>query len=214
MNSALCRVSFSSFLARVAALAVLIATVAVPARAEDGPDVLIRNVTSEIIDLMKNDKAIQAGDQKRIQEVVESKVVKHFDFNKMTASAVGREWRNATPEQKTALAKEFQTLLVRSYSSPMSQYKNQTVEVKPLKGATDTDATVKTEVRQSGAKPIPIDYDMVKTPDGWKAVDVYVAGVSLLANYRDTFGQEIKANGFDGLIKSLKEKNSRAPEKK
>ncbi|MEC5386695.1 ABC transporter substrate-binding protein [Uliginosibacterium sp. H3] len=177
--------------------------------ADETPDVLIKNVTSEVIELIKTDKAIQAGDTKHIQEVVESKILKYFDFNKMTGSAVGREWRNATPDQKAQLSKEFQTLLVRSYSNALTQYKNQTVDVKPLKAAAaDTEVTVKTEVKQPGGKPVAIDYDLIKAADGWKVFDIYVAGVSLVANYRDTFGQEIKANGIDGLIKSLHDKNT------
>jgi len=177
--------------------------------ADEAPDVMIKNVTNEIIDLIKTDKAIQAGDTKHIQEVVESKVLRHFDFNKMTGSAVGREWRNASADQKAQLAKEFQILLVRSYSNALTQYKDQTVTVKPFKSAAaDTEVTVKTEVKQPGGKPVAIDYDLVKAADGWKVFDVYVAGVSLVANYRDTFGQEIKASGIDGLIKSLHEKNA------
>ncbi|HSD39440.1 MAG TPA: ABC transporter substrate-binding protein [Rhodocyclaceae bacterium] len=177
--------------------------------ADEAPDVLIKNVTNEVIELIKTDKAIQAGDTKHIQDVVESKILKYFDFNKMTGSAVGREWRNATPDQKAQLSKEFQTLLVRSYSNALTQYKNQTVDVKPFKAAAaDTEVTVKTEVKQPGGKPVAIDYDLIKSAEGWKVYDIYVAGVSLVANYRETFGQEIKANGIDGLINSLREKNT------
>lgn len=198
------------FLTRFAMIVAMGAGVQMAAHAADeAPDVLIKNASNEIIDLIKNDKAIQAGDIKHTQEVIESKVLRYFDFNKMTGSAVGREWRNATPEQKTQLAREFQTLLVRSYSNAFTQYKNQTVDVKPFKApAADTEVTVKTEVKQPGGKPVPIDYDLVKSADGWKVFDVYVAGVSLVANYRDTFNQEIKAGGIDGLIKSLHEKNA------
>jgi phospholipid transport system substrate-binding protein len=197
-------------LTRLAMIAVFGASLQMSALAADeAPDVLIKNVTSEIIELIKTDKAIQAGDAKHIQEVIENKIVPYFDFNKMTGSAVGREWRNATPDQKTQLAKEFKTLLVRSYSNAVTQYKNQTVDVKPFKAAAaDTEVTVKTEVKQPGAKPVAIDYDLTKAADGWKVFDVYVAGVSLVANYRETFGQEIKANGIDGLIKSLRDKNA------
>ncbi|GAB4063475.1 ABC transporter substrate-binding protein [Uliginosibacterium sediminicola] len=190
---------------------VMLAALAIPAvhAADEAPDVTIKNLTSEVIDIVKTDKAIQAGDQKRIQEVIETKVLKHFDFNKMTGSAVGRNWNSATPDQKAQLAREFQTLLVRSYSNALTQYKNQTIDVKPLKSAAgETDVTVKTEIKQPGTKPVPIDYDLIKQADGWKIYDVYVAGVSLVANYRDSFGQEIKANGIDGLIKSLHDKNT------
>ncbi len=179
------------------------------AAADEAPDVLIKNATNEIIDVLKTDKAIQAGDVKHTQEVIEAKILHYFDFNKMTGSAVGREWRNASADQKAQLAKEFQTLLVRSYSNALTQYKNQTVDVKPLKSQpADTEVTVKTEVKQPGGKPVAIDYDLTKATDGWKVYDIYVAGVSLVANYRDTFNQEIKANGIDGLIKSLRDKNA------
>ncbi|MBS1210522.1 MAG: mlaC [Proteobacteria bacterium] len=126
----------------------------------------------------------------------------------MTALAVGREWRNASAEQKKALAIEFQTLLVRSYSNALTQYKNQTVDFKPLRmQPADTDVIVRTEIKQAGAKPVSIDYDMEKKADGWKVYDVMVAGVSLVTNYRETFAQEVKAGGLDGLIKSLQDKN-------
>lgn len=176
---------------------------------QEAPDVLVRNVMTEVLDIVKNDKAIQAGDQKRIIDLVETKVVKYFDFSHMTALAVGREWRNASAEQKTALTQEFKTLLERSYSNALAQYKNQTVDYKPLRmSASDTDVVVRTEIKQAGAKPVTIDYDMVKTADGWKVYDVMVAGVSLVTNYRETFSQEVKTGGIDGLIKSLHQKNS------
>lgn len=197
------------FLTRFVLITTLGAGLHLGVAAEEAPDALIKNATNEIIELIKTDKAIQAGDVKHTQEVIESKVLRYFDFNKMTGSAVGREWRNASAEQKSQLAKEFQVLLVRSYSNALTQYKNQTVDVKPLKSTpADNEVTVKTEVKQPGAKPVPIDYDLVKSPDGWKVFDVYVAGVSLVANYRDTFNQEIKASGIDGLVKSLHEKNA------
>lgn len=197
------------------AILMLVLGLANPVLAQEAPDAMIKNVTGEIIELIKTDKAIQAGDQKRIQEVVEGKILTHFDFTKMTASAVGRDWRSATPEQKTQLTREFQTLLVRSYANSLSQYKNQTVDVKPFKASADPEVTVKTEVKQPGAKPVPIDYDLHKVGGEWKVFDVYVAGVSLIANYRDSFGQEVKASGIDGLIKSLRDKNAaKAAEKK
>jgi phospholipid transport system substrate-binding protein len=197
------------FLTRFSLIAALGFGLVTAYAADEAPDVLIKNATNEIIDVLKTDKAIQAGDVKHTQEVIEAKVLRYFDFNKMTGSAVGREWRNASADQKAQLAKEFQILLVRSYSNALTQYKNQTVDVKPLKSQpSDTEVTVKTEVKQPGGKPVAIDYDLTKAADGWKVYDVYVAGVSLVANYRDTFNQEIKANGIDGLIKSLRDKNA------
>ena len=180
----------------------------VTAFAQETPDALVRNVTTEVIDIVKQDKAIQSGDQKRILDLVETKVLKHFDFTHMTALAMGREWRNASADQKTALTNEFRTLLVRTYSNALAQYKNQTIDFKPLKmQPSDTNVIVKSEVKQPGAKAIGIDYELEKGADGWKVFDVVVAGVSLVTNYRDTFTQEVRANGVDGLIKVLRDKN-------
>lgn len=196
-------------------LCVLLSVLALQAMAQEAPDVLARKVMTEVLEIVKTDKAIQAGDQKRIFELVETKVVKHFDFTHMTALAMGREWRNASAEQKAALSAEFQTLLVRSYSNALAQYKNQTVDFKPLRmQPTDTDVVVRTEIKQPGAKPVAIDYDMEKKGDSWKVYDVMVAGVSLVTNYRETFSQEIKAGGVDGLIKSLRDKNKQLEAKK
>lgn len=196
-------------------LCVLLSVFAIQAMAQEAPDVLARKVMTEVLDIVKNDKAIQAGDQKKIIDLVETKVVKYFDFTHMTALAMGREWRNASAEQKAALTTEFQTLLVRSYSNALAQYKNQTVDFKPLRmKPEETDVIVRTEIKQPGAKPVAIDYDMEKTADGWKVYDVMVAGVSLVTNYRETFSQEIKAGGVDGLIKSLREKNKQLEAKK
>jgi len=189
-------------------LCILLSVFAAQAMAQEAPDVLVRNVMNDVLDIVKTDKAIQSGDQKRIIELVETKVVKYFDFTRMTGLAVGREWRNASAEQKNTLASEFQMLLVRSYSNALAQYKNQTIDFKPLRmQPADVEVTVHTEIKQAGAKSVTIDYDMEKKADGWKVYDVMVAGVSLVTNYRETFAQEIKAGGIDGLIKSLHEKN-------
>lgn len=189
-------------------LIVILAVFVGQALAQEAPDALARNVMTEVLEIIKTDKAIQSGDQKRLLSLVETKVIKHFDFSRMTALAVGREWRVATPEQKAAMTKEFQTLLVRSYSNALSQYKNQTIDFKPLRMQPgDTDVLVRTEVKQPGAKAVSIDYEMQKNPDGWKVFDVMVAGVSLVTNYRETFSQEIKTGGMDSLIANLREKN-------
>lgn len=190
-------------------LGLLMALATAQVLAQEAPDVLARRVMTEVLDIVKTDKSIQAGDQKRIFELVDAKVLPHFDFRHMTALAMGREWRNASNEQKDALTVEFKTLLVRSYSNALSQYKNQSIDFKPLRAqATDTDVVVRTEVRQPGAKPVAIDYQMEKQAAGWKVYDVMVAGVSLVTNYRETFAQEIKAGGVDGLLKSLRSKNA------
>lgn len=184
------------------------------AMAQEAPDALVRNVSNEMSEVVRTDKAIQGGDVKRMIEVVETRILKYFDFSRMTGLAVGREWRNASAEQKTALTSEFRTLLVRSYANALGQYKNQTIDVKPLKmKADDTEVVVRSEVRQPGSKPIAIDYDMAKGGEGWKVFDVSVAGVSLVTNYRETFGQEIKAGGIDGLIKTLRDKNQQSAAK-
>jgi phospholipid transport system substrate-binding protein len=187
---------------------VLLAVFAIQAAAQEAPDVLARRVMTEVLEIVKNDKSIQAGDQKRIFDLVDAKVLPYFDFRHMTALAMGREWRTASAEQKDALSVEFKTLLVRSYSNALSQYKNQSIDFKPLRAqTTDTDVIVRTEVRQAGAKPVAIDYQMEKQANDWKVYDVMVAGVSLVTNYRETFSQEIKTGGIDGLIKSLHSKN-------
>lgn len=188
--------------------AVLLLAASTVVQAFEAPDVLVRNVCDEMSEVVRTDKAIQAGDTRRMIEVAEARILKHFDFTRMTGLAVGREWRNATAQQRGILAAEFRTLLVRSYANAIGQYKNQTIMVKPLKmDSSDTEALVRTEIRQPGSKPVTIDYDMARASDGWKVFDVAVAGVSLVTNYRETFGKEIKAGGIDGLIKALHEKN-------
>jgi phospholipid transport system substrate-binding protein len=184
---------------------------AAPASASEAPDVLVRNVTSEVLNIIKTDKDLQSGSMKKVVELVDAKILPHFNFTRMTALAVGREWRNATPEQKTRLAAEFKILLVRTYANALTSYKNQSIDYKPLRMApTDTDVTVRTEVRQVSGQPIQLDYSLRKQDDGWKVYDVVVAGVSLVTNYRDSFGQEIRSSGIDGLIASLASKNQQA----
>jgi phospholipid transport system substrate-binding protein len=180
---------------------------AVPAQGQ-APDMLVKSITNEVIGIIKADKDIQAGHQKKISDLVEAKVLPHFNFSHMTALAVGRNWPKASAEQQKALTSEFRTLLVRTYSSALSTYKNQVIEFKPLRTAAgDADVTVRTQVRQSGTEPISIDYGMEQTPAGWKVYDVVVGGVSLVTNYRETFNAEIRDGGVDGLIKSLVAKN-------
>lgn len=172
------------------------------------PDALVKGVTDDVIAIVRQDKAIQSGDTRKAVDLVETKVLPYFDFAHMTRLAVGKDWRQANPEQKAALTHEFKTLLVRTYSNALTQYRNQVIDFKPLKAKPeDTDVIVRTEVRQAGAKPVQIDYALDKQADGWKVYDVMVAGVSLVTNYRDSFGQEVRTGGIDGLIKSLKDKN-------
>ena len=175
---------------------------------EDSPDALIKKVTEDVLTIVRQDKDIQSGNTKKAIALVEAKVLPHFNFLHMTALAVGRDWREATPEQKKQLAEEFKTLLVRTYSNALTGSKDQTVRYKPTKMQNgDTDVLVRTEIVQSGNKPIALDYSLEKLPEGWKVYDVVVAGVSLVSNYRDTFAQEIRANKIDGLIKMLATKN-------
>jgi len=175
---------------------------------EDSPDALIKKVTEDVLTIVRQDKDIQSGNTKKAIELVEAKVLPNFNFVHMTALAMGKDWNKATPEQKKQLSEEFKTLLVRTYSNALTGYKDQTVRYKPTKmQAGDAEVVVKTEVVQAGNKPIQLDYSMEKLAEGWKVYDVIVAGVSLVTNYRDTFGQEVRANGVDGLIKMISNKN-------
>lgn len=172
------------------------------------PDALIKSISDDVIGIIKQDKDIKAGDQNKINALVDAKVLPHFNFNHMTALAVGRNWPKANAAQQKALVAEFRNLLVRTYSGALSAYKNEVIEFKPLRAAAaDADVTVRTQVKRPGTQPISIDYSMEKTPAGWKVYDVAVGGVSLVTNYRDSFNAEIRDSGVDGLIKSLAGKN-------
>jgi len=176
--------------------------------AEIPPDVLVKNTAQDVLAIIKQDQDIQSGNTKKVLQLVDAKVLPHFDFSHMAMLAVGRHWPKATPAQRQALINEFRTLLVRTYSNSLSSYKNQTIDYKPLKlQPGDTDVTVKTVVNQPGGQPIPIDYSLEKTDKGWKVYDVAVDNVSLVTNYRGSFGSEIQSKGIDGLIKTLSDKN-------
>src|SRR5574337_282165 len=172
------------------------------------PDVLVKDVTNDVLVIVRQDKAIQSGDTRKAIDLVDAKVLPHFNFRHMTALAVGRDWRQATPAQQEQLTDAFRTLLVRTYSNALTQYRDQVIDFKPLRAQPeDTDVQVRTEVKQAGSKPVQIDYSLEKTANGWKVYDVIVAGVSLVTNYRSSFSQEIRNGGVDGLIKSLQNKN-------
>jgi len=191
------------------AAGVLLLALAIPALAQEAPDALVKRVSQEALQIIKSDPKVQAGDQTRIRDLIETKLTPHFDIDRMTALAAGRAYRSATPEQKKRLSEEFKTLLIRTYSSALNQYRDQTIDYKPLRmDPAATDTIVRTEVIRSGQPPVQIDYSMGKTPDGWKAYDVIVGGVSLVTNYRDEFTQQVQAGGVDGLIKSLAAKNA------
>ena len=173
------------------------------------PDVLIRKTVDEVIAVIKQDKDIQAGDQKKIIALVDAKVLPHFDFERMTQLAVGRSWRTASPEQKQALVREFRNMLVRTYTKVFSVYRDQVVEVKPAKLAADAiEATILTTITKPGAQPIPVNYEMKKADSGWKAYDIFIEGVSMVMSYRGTFTTQIEQSGIDGLIKMLSDKNA------
>ena len=176
---------------------------------EEAPDALIHKVTDDVLTIVRQDKDIRNGNTKKAIELVEAKVLPHFNFQRMTALAMGRDWNKANPEQKKRLADEFKTLLVRTYSNALTGYKDQTIRYKPSKmQGGDTEVLVRTEIVQPGNKPIPLDYSLEKQADGWKVYDVVVAGVSLVTNYRDTFTQEVRANRIDELIETLAKKNA------
>jgi phospholipid transport system substrate-binding protein len=172
------------------------------------PDALVRSVTAEVVGVIKQDKDIQAGSRQKTIALVEQKVLPHFDFARMTALAMGVNWQKATPDQQKVLVEQFRTLLVRTYSTALSAYRNQVIDVKPLRAQpTDTEVVVRSEVKQSGAAPVTIDYSMAKTLLGWRVYDVAVGGASLVTTYRETFASEVRNGGIDGLIKSISAKN-------
>lgn len=181
---------------------------AATAQAEEAPDAMVKRVSQEMIATIKSDPLIQAGNEARIREVIEVKLIPHFDFMRMTALAMGRNWRTATPEQQKRLSDEFKTLLVRTYSSALTKYRDETIDYKPLRMQPgDTDVTVRTVVQKASGQPIPMDYSLAKAADGWKVFDVVISGVSLVTNYRDEFNEQIKRGGVDGLIKTLSDRN-------
>ncbi len=189
-------------------LPVLAALLAVPALAQEAPDALVKRVTQDVVATIKADPRIQAGDPARIREVIEVKLLPHFDFERMTALAMGRNWNRATPEQKKQLVDQFRTLLVRTYSGSLSQYRDQVIEVKPLRAeAGASDVVVRTEVVRQGQAPVQIDYGMERIGAEWKAYDVIVGGVSLVTNYRDEFNEQVRSGGVEGLLKALADKN-------
>ncbi len=177
-------------------------------QAQEAPDVLVKQVTEEVLDIVRKDKEIQNGSAKKAIDLVDAKVIPHFNFKHMTALAVGKDWRKASPQQQEQLAAEFKTLLVRTYSNALTSYKNQKVVYKPFKmNAGDTDVLVRTEVQQPGNKPVQLDSRLEKLDAGWKVYDVSVAGISLVTNYHEQFGQEVRNGGIDGLIKAIAAKN-------
>ena len=186
-------------------LALLTGFNASPALAADTPpDVLARTTTQEVLTILKQDKDLQNGNWRKVYQLVETKILPNFDFNRMTQLVIGKHWPRATAKQKQALVTEFRNLLVRTYSSSLTAFTNQIsrIQAAGMKPG-DTDVTVRSEIRQPGGQPIPIDYSMYKTAFGWKVYDVTIDGVSLVTNYRSSFSSTIRQNGIDGLIKTL-----------
>jgi phospholipid transport system substrate-binding protein len=176
---------------------------------ETSPDTLVDNTAQEVLAIVRQDKDIRGGNKAKILDLVEAKILPHFNFNRMTRLAMGKNWSKAAPDQQQELVKEFKTLLVRTYSNALSSYSDATIKVEPMKNkGGETDTTVKTRVIQDqGQEPVPIDYSMEKTGDGWKVYDVTVAGVSLVTNYRSTFNNQVREGGVEKLLKTLAEKN-------
>jgi phospholipid transport system substrate-binding protein len=181
--------------------------------AQKTPDELVRNVADEVLRVMRQDQDLRNGDTAKMARLIEEKVAPHFDFERMTRLAVGRAWRDATAEQRQSLVEQFRTLLVRSYSAAYSAYNHIVVEVRPLKlQPTDDDVQVKSQIKlPGGAPPVSVDYSMYKANSDWKVYDVTVDGVSLVTTYRNTFTEEVRKGGIDGLIKSLVTRNTSTP---
>ena len=197
---------------RILALIIMLSSLAFGAQAAapEAPDALVKRISQEVLDLVKADKEIQAGNQNRVLDLVEAKILPHVNFQHMTALAAGRNWRAATPEQQNQLTKEFRTLLVYTYSGAISQIKDQKVEFKPMRGAPDdTEVEVRSEVVQARGEPIQLNYRLEKLASGWKIYDVNVLGAWLVETYKSSFTAEISKGGIDGLIKVLSDKNKK-----
>ncbi len=186
---------------------------ALPARAQQdlGPEELVRKVTQDVLDAIRSDQQLAAGDKRKALKLAEEKVLPHIDFEEATRLAVGRAWAQATPEQRKKLVEEFRRMLVRTYSNAISAYEGQTMKVLPVRMKPgDIEATVHNQYIRAGGTPLPVDYQMHKTDQGWKIYDITVEGVSLVLTYRSEFDAIVKQQGIDGLIKRLEEKNTPA----
>lgn len=198
----------------VATVAFATSAFAATAPANEAPDVLVKRISSEVLETAKSDKEIQAGNQKKVMDLVETKILPYVDFQRMTSLAAGRYWREATPEQQKQLAAEFRTLLIFTYSGALSQVKDQTVDFKPMRSSPgDTEVEVRSQVNQARGEPIQLNYRVAKTDAGWKIYDINVLGAWLVEAYKGTFASEISKGGIDGLIKTLSEKNKKLASK-
>lgn len=181
------------------------------AAADVAPDVLVKTTAEEVLEIVKKDKDIQGGDQKKVFALAEEKILPNFNFDRVSQLVLGRNWTKATKEQQDAFQREFRSLLLRTYATALSKYRNQTIEYKPLRSQpTDKEVTVKTLILQPGGQPVAVDYSLEKTGDSWKVFDIIIEGVSLVTNYRGQFSNEIRQGGMDGLIQKLADKNKQA----
>lgn len=189
--------------------AFVLVTLAASAQAvQEAPDALVKRISQEVLEIAKSDREIQGGNQKRVLELVESKVLPYVDFQRMTALAAARHWREATPEQKKKLTAEFRSLLIYTYSGAIAQVKDQKLDFKPYRaGASDTDVEVRSQVLQTRGDPIQLNYRLQKSASGWKIYDINVLGAWLVETYKGNFTAEISKSGIDGLIKVLSDKN-------
>ncbi|AEJ02313.1 toluene tolerance family protein [Nitrosomonas sp. Is79A3] len=180
------------------------------------PDRLVDKTVKEVIEIIQKDEALKNGNRDKMHDLIETKILPHFNFSRMTQLAMGQHWSKAAPEQQNKLVNEFRTLLVRTYSNALTSYNHETINVNPIKQLGDqVETTVRTVVIQgNGKEPVPIDYSMEKKPDGWKVYDVTVAGVSLVTNYRGTFNSQVRKGGVEGLLKALTDKNKSLEGKK
>ena len=199
----------------MSAIALTAFAVAAPAPVgNEAPDVLVKRISNEVIDTAKADKDIQAGNVNKVSDLVDAKILPYVDFQRMTALAAGRFWRDATPAQKTALSNEFRTLLIHTYSGALSQIKNETVDFKPMRAdPADTEVEVRSQVNVQRGEPIQLNYRLAKGPSGWKIFDINVLGAWLVETYKGTFASEIGKGGIDGLIKKLAERNQQLANK-
>jgi phospholipid transport system substrate-binding protein len=190
------------------------AIAAAPAATGEAPDVLVKRISNEVIETAKSDKDIQAGNTKKVMDLVDAKILPYVDFQRMTALAAGRFWRDATPEQQKQLSNEFRTLLIFTYSGALSQIKNETVEFKPMRAdPADTEVEVRSQVNVQRGEPIQLNYRLAKGPSGWKIFDINVLGAWLVETYKGNFAREISKGGIDGLIKALAERNQQLASK-
>ena len=196
-----CLLAFGFFLSLFAATGI--------ANAELAPDVLVKQTADDVLIIIRTDKDIQAGNQQKLYAVIEDKILPNFDFDRVCRMVLGKNWKTATPEQQAIFQKEFRSLLLRTYSSALSKYKDQVIEYKPMRyEADEKNVSVKTQILQAGGQPVAVDYSLVKGPAGWKVYDIVIENVSLVTNYRSQFSNEIRQNGLDSLNKKLVDKNT------